>query len=52
MPCVYMGLKKEQKYDILPFCGMTGTSDVQVHSYTFVDDSCLSVIKSATFEDS
>ena len=29
------------------FCGMT--SDVQVSSYTFVDDSCLSVIRSARF---
>ena len=31
---------------------LTGTSDVQVHGYTFVDDSCLSVIRSAIFEHS
>ena len=50
MPC--MDLKEEQTYYILPFCGMTGTSDVQVSSYTFVDDICLSVIRPAALEDS
>ena len=49
MQCVY-GFEKGAKV-ILPFCGMHDWYQwcASQYSYTFVDDSCLPVIRSATF---